>query len=169
MALTLVVAAALPFLLPARFSLGPRWIIPLVEILLLATLVVGDPGANRQTIVVRAGTLHWSCSHSRCRGGGSRCAAGRRSHKGRTRDSPGQLIRVGSVPYCCTSSSRSPFSTGSLTAVGQSPVHVQTPSSRILHFPSTSTLALQSQGGRQSSSTTSIWVSPTPRRSALPM
>jgi hypothetical protein len=39
MALTLVVAMALPFLLPPRFSLGPRWIIPLVELLLLVALV----------------------------------------------------------------------------------------------------------------------------------
>jgi len=34
MAVTLVVAMVLPFLLPASFSLAPKWIIPVLEALL---------------------------------------------------------------------------------------------------------------------------------------
>jgi hypothetical protein len=44
MAVTLVLAITLPFLLPENFSLGPRWIIPAVEGLLLVALVLADPG-----------------------------------------------------------------------------------------------------------------------------
>jgi uncharacterized membrane protein len=55
MAVTLLIAMALPFLLPPRFSLGPRWIIPLVEALLLVALVVADPGRlDRRSTVIRA-------------------------------------------------------------------------------------------------------------------
>jgi uncharacterized membrane protein len=54
MAITLVVAIALPFLLPPRFSLGPRWIIPAFEALLLVALMVTDPGRiDRRSTVVR--------------------------------------------------------------------------------------------------------------------
>ena len=58
MAITLLVAMALPFLLPARFSLGPRWIIPAVEALLLVALVVADPGRiDRRSTFIRALSL----------------------------------------------------------------------------------------------------------------
>ena len=54
MAITLVVAVTLPFLLPPRFSLGPRWIIPALEVLLLVALMVTDPGRiDRRSAVVR--------------------------------------------------------------------------------------------------------------------
>ena len=58
MAITLVVAIALPFLLPPRFSLGPRWIIPAFEALLLVALMVSDPGRiDRRSTAVRALSL----------------------------------------------------------------------------------------------------------------
>jgi uncharacterized membrane protein len=58
MAVTLVVAMALPFLLPAKFSLGPRWIIPVIEALLLLALVVADPGRiDRRSNFVRTLSL----------------------------------------------------------------------------------------------------------------
>ena len=54
MAITLVVAIALPFLVPPRFSLGPQWIIPALEALLLVALMVTDPGRiDRRSTVVR--------------------------------------------------------------------------------------------------------------------
>jgi hypothetical protein len=54
MAVTLVVAMALPLLLPNRFSLVPRWIPPLVEAALLVALIVADPGRiDRRSRVVR--------------------------------------------------------------------------------------------------------------------
>jgi uncharacterized membrane protein len=55
MAITLIVAMALPLLLPARFSLGPRWIVPAVEGLLLVALIITDPGRiDRRSTLVRA-------------------------------------------------------------------------------------------------------------------
>ena len=55
MAITLLVAMALPFLLPPKYSLGPRWILPVVEALLLIALVVADPGRiDRRSDFIRA-------------------------------------------------------------------------------------------------------------------
>src|SRR6478752_6729298 len=42
--LTVVVAMALPFLLPEKLSLGPTWLIPLLVGALLFALAIGDPG-----------------------------------------------------------------------------------------------------------------------------
>jgi uncharacterized membrane protein len=44
MACTLVLALAVPLLLPRRFSLGPPWAVPAVEVLLLAAIIVIDRG-----------------------------------------------------------------------------------------------------------------------------
>ncbi len=58
MAVTLMVAMALPFVLPARYSLVPVWIIPAVEGLLLVALVVADPGRiDRRSTFVRTLSL----------------------------------------------------------------------------------------------------------------
>ena len=55
MAITLLVAMALPFLLPPNYSLGPRWILPVVEALLLVALVIADPGRiDRRSVFIRA-------------------------------------------------------------------------------------------------------------------
>jgi hypothetical protein len=44
MAVTLVLAMAVPLVLPARFSLGPRWAVPVVEVLLLVAIIATDRG-----------------------------------------------------------------------------------------------------------------------------
>jgi uncharacterized membrane protein len=44
MAFTLVLAMAVPLLLPARFSLGPSWAVPAVEALLLVAIIAIDRG-----------------------------------------------------------------------------------------------------------------------------
>ena len=44
MAATLVLAMAVPLVLPARFSLGPPWAVPVVEVLLLAAIIAIDRG-----------------------------------------------------------------------------------------------------------------------------
>ena len=55
MALVLLVAMALPFLLPPKFSLGPVWIVPAIEVLLLLALVRADPGRiDRRSTLVRS-------------------------------------------------------------------------------------------------------------------
>ena len=58
MACTLVVAMAVPLLLPARFSLGPSWSIPAVEALLLAAIIAIDGGRiDRRSAAGRALSL----------------------------------------------------------------------------------------------------------------
>jgi hypothetical protein len=58
MALTLVVAIALPFLLPHTFSIAAQWVIPAVEAVLLIALVLADPGLiDRTSSLVRGLSL----------------------------------------------------------------------------------------------------------------
>jgi hypothetical protein len=54
----LAVAIAVPLLLPARFSVGPNWIVPAVEAVLLAAVVVADRARDdRRPAMVRALSL----------------------------------------------------------------------------------------------------------------
>ena len=58
MAFTLVVAIAVPLLLPPRFSLGPSWAVPAVEALLLVAIVAIDRGRiDRRSTAGRALSL----------------------------------------------------------------------------------------------------------------
>ena len=58
MAFTLVLAMAVPLLLPARFSLGPSWAVPAVEVLLLVVIVAIDRGRiDRPSAAARALSL----------------------------------------------------------------------------------------------------------------
>jgi uncharacterized membrane protein len=58
MAVTLIVAMGLPFLLPGKFSLGPKWILPVLEALLLVALIVADPGRiDRRSTFVRVASV----------------------------------------------------------------------------------------------------------------
>jgi hypothetical protein len=55
MAVAVVAAMALTLLLPDDLRLGPRWLLPLVEGLLLVTLIAGDPGRiSRRLATLRA-------------------------------------------------------------------------------------------------------------------
>jgi hypothetical protein len=55
MAAAVVAAMALTLLLPDDFRLAPRWVLPLVEGLLLATLIAADPGRiTRRSAALRA-------------------------------------------------------------------------------------------------------------------
>jgi hypothetical protein len=58
MACTLVVAMAVPLLLPPRFSLGPPWAVPALEALLLLAIIVIDRGRiDRRSAVGRVLSL----------------------------------------------------------------------------------------------------------------
>jgi hypothetical protein len=58
MAVTLVLAMAVPLVLPARFSLGPRWAVPVVEVLLLVAIIATDRGhIDRRSAAGRALSL----------------------------------------------------------------------------------------------------------------
>jgi uncharacterized membrane protein len=51
----LLVAMALPILMPANFTLGPVWLIPVVEGMLLIAMLIADPGRiDRRSKGVRA-------------------------------------------------------------------------------------------------------------------
>jgi uncharacterized membrane protein len=100
MALTLLVAMALPFLLPPRFSLGPRWIIPAIEALLLVALILADPGRiDRRSTVVRA----LSVALVVILVAGAAVVTTRLVvdliRGGPETNSPGQLLRVGSLAW----------------------------------------------------------------------
>ena len=58
MAVTVVLAMAVPLLLPARFSLGPSWAVPAIEAVLLVAIIVIDRGRiDRRSAVGRVLSL----------------------------------------------------------------------------------------------------------------
>ena len=100
MAVTLIVAMALPFLLPSRFSLGPDWIVPALEALLLVALVIADPGRiDRRSTLVRAFSLALIVILV----AGATAVTVRLVvdlvRGGPDTNSPGQLLRVGSLVW----------------------------------------------------------------------
>jgi hypothetical protein len=100
MAVTLLVAMALPFLLPLSFSLGPRWIIPAVEGLLLIALVLADPGRiDRRSPFARALSLVLVGILVVGAAGVTVRLVVDLIRGGPETNSPGQLIRVGSVVW----------------------------------------------------------------------
>jgi hypothetical protein len=100
MALTLVIATVLPFLLPPKFSLGPRWIIPAVEALLLVALVIADPGRiDRRSTLVRALSIGLVAILVAGAAGVTARLVVDLIRGGPETNSPGQLLRVGSVVW----------------------------------------------------------------------
>jgi hypothetical protein len=100
MALTLVIAMVLPFLLPPKFSLGPRWIIPAVEALLLVALIVADPGRiDRRSTLVRALSIGLVAILVAGAAGVTARLVVDLIRGGPETNSPGQLLRVGSVVW----------------------------------------------------------------------
>jgi uncharacterized membrane protein len=58
MAVTLVLAMAVPLVLPARFSIGPSWAVPAVEVLLLVAIIAIDRGRiDRRSAAARVLSL----------------------------------------------------------------------------------------------------------------
>jgi uncharacterized membrane protein len=58
MAVTLIAAIGLPFLLPPRYFETPRWIVAVAEALFLFVLIISDPGRiDRRSRLVRAISL----------------------------------------------------------------------------------------------------------------
>ena len=58
MAVTLLLAMTVPLLLPARFSLGQPWAVPVVEVLLLIAIIAIDRGRiDRRSAAARALSL----------------------------------------------------------------------------------------------------------------
>ena len=61
MAITLIVAVALTLSLPMRFSWGPSWIFPAIEVMLLVSVIIADPGRidrrSREVRVINIGLV----------------------------------------------------------------------------------------------------------------
>ena len=100
MAITLVVAMSLPFLLPPKFSAGPVWIVPVMEALLLVALVIADPGRiDRRSSFVRTLSIGLVVILV----AGATAATARLVvdlvRGGPETNSPGQLLRVGSLTW----------------------------------------------------------------------
>jgi hypothetical protein len=58
MAVTLITAMSLPFLLPPKYAFGPKWIVPTAEGVFLIALIIADPGRiDRRSIFVRTLSL----------------------------------------------------------------------------------------------------------------
>ncbi len=169
MAVTLMVAIALPLLLPARFSLGPRWIIPVVEAGLLVTLAFADPGRiDRRSAFIRAVSLVLVAVLAV----GAAVVTARLVvdlvRGGPETNSPGQLLRVGSLVWVYVIIAFS-FLYWELDGGGPEARARGDPHTLIWPFLSTSIHGLPVRRGARSSSTTSTSPSPTPPLSARPM
>lgn len=58
MALAILVVAGLHVALPAKYRVNPAWVLPVVLLVLLAALIIGDPGRiDRQRSWLRVGTV----------------------------------------------------------------------------------------------------------------
>jgi hypothetical protein len=100
MALTLLVAIVLPFLLPKRFTLGPRWIVPALEALLLVALMVTDPGRiDRRSTVVRGLSIALVAILVIGAAGVTARLVVDLIRGGPETNSPAQLLRVGSIVW----------------------------------------------------------------------
>jgi hypothetical protein len=100
MAITLVVAIALPLLLPPKFSLGPRWVISVLEALLLLTLTIADPGRiDRRSAAIRVLSLVLVAILVAGAAGVTARLVVDLIRGGPETQSPGQLLRVGSIAW----------------------------------------------------------------------
>ena len=140
MAITLVVAMTLPFLLPPKFSAGPVWIVPVMEALLLVALVIADPGRiDRRSSFVRTLSIGLVVILV----AGATAATARLVvdlvRGGPETNSPGQLLRVGSLTWVYLIITFS-FLYWELDGGGPETALVQRRSSRTSPFPNISTL-----------------------------
>jgi len=103
MAATLIVAIVLPFLLPPRFSLGPRWIVPLIVAAFLVALIVADPGRiDRRSTLVRALSVGLVAILALAATGVTVRLVVDLVRGGPETGSPGQLLRVGALVWAYT-------------------------------------------------------------------
>ena len=100
MATTLIVAMALPFLLPLTYALGPRWIIPAIEAVFLLALILADPGRiDRRSTVVRTLSLGLVAILAAGAAGATVRLVVDLVRGGVETNSPGGLLRIGGVVW----------------------------------------------------------------------
>jgi uncharacterized membrane protein len=103
MALTLVVAVALTVTLPLRYSWGPPWVFPAIEVLLLVSVIIIDPGRiDRRTREVRILNIALVSFLVAEAGGITARLVADLIKGGRDTDSAALLLRVGFVVWIFT-------------------------------------------------------------------
>ncbi len=103
MAVTLIVAMALPFLLPPTYAFVPRWIIPAMEAVLLVALIVADPGRiDRRSTFVRTLSLGLVVILATGAAGATVRLVIDLVRGGAETNSPGGLLRIGGVVWIYT-------------------------------------------------------------------
>src|SRR5262245_16766593 len=164
----LLVAMALPFLMPADYSPGARWLLPLVEGALLVAAISVDPGGiDRRSghmrrlrigiVMIIAFGAAWATSWlavDLVRGENVTVSAG-------------ELLAAGSLVFLYLVIALA-SSTGSWTAAVPAGERVWCRATPTWRFPSTSTPTSRRPAGARCSWTTCTWGSPTPSRSARP-
>lgn len=169
LAAALVLAMVVLLLLPSRFSVGPNWIVPVIEGLLLAAIFIAErrsgdirPAVIRGMsyalvliLVAEAVFVTVRLVTDLVEGGPET-------------NSAADLLSVG-FGSGFTRSSPSPSSTGCLTEAVLRRAYGIRRNSRTWRFPSTSTPSLPRRAGVRSSPTTSTSASRMPPRSARPM
>ena len=154
----LAVAIAVPLLLPARFSVGPDWIVPAVMALLLAAIAVADRARDdRRPSMVRALSLALMVVLVAEAAGVTARLVVDLVEGGPETNSAKDLLSVGFGIWLYTILPL-PSCTGSSTAAAPMRacgLRASTPTSL---SPSSSTRSLPCRAGVLSSSTTSIWL-----------
>ena len=113
-------AMALTILLPDDLLPGPRWVLPLIEGLLLVAVVVGDPGRiNRRSRELRALSIVLVSVLIVSSLWATVVLIDHLIHGGAETNSASDLLRAGTVVWVSNTTSRSPCSTGSWTEEAQ--------------------------------------------------
>ncbi len=100
MAITLVCAMVLPFLLPPKYAVGPKWIVPVIEALLLVALIIADPGRiDRRSTFVRTLSLGLVVILAAGAGAATVRLVIDLVRGGVETNSPGGLLRIGGVVW----------------------------------------------------------------------
>jgi len=168
MAVVLVVAMALPFLLPPRYSLFPQWLMPALLGALLVTLIIADPGRiDRRSELIRACSI--ALVVVLCLG--AAFFTGRLVvelvHGSSVTNSAALLLRVGGVAWVYLIIAFA-FVYWEFDGGGPEARAVADPEFPDMAFPEQLNPSVAPRGGDHSSSTTSTWASPMPPPSARP-
>jgi hypothetical protein len=165
----LAVAIAVPLLLPARFSVGPNWIVPAVDLLLLLAIAVADRARHdRRPTVVRALSLALMVVLVAEAAGVTARLVVDLVEGGPETNNATDLLSVGFGVWLYTILAFA-FLYWVLDGGGPDARLWAPPEYSDLASPSSSTRSLPRRAGALSSSTTSISASPMPPRSARPM
>jgi len=169
LAAALILAIIIPLLLPSRFSLGPTWVVPAVDAVLLVAIVIADHGrSGRQSAAVRVLSIALVVLLVAEAAGVTTRLILDLVQGGPETNNPTDLLSVGFGVWLYTILASAflywVFDGGGPDARLWAPPHFPH-----LAFPEQLNPVVARRAGVPSSSTTSTSASPTPPRSARPM